>query len=77
MAGISATLSQEDLKFMAEDIGRELMAFLPVEDRLAGVRAEQLLQALPPEECKRLFERMLKTNLSTSPKKREGNGNSN
>ncbi|MCE7986016.1 MAG: hypothetical protein DYG89_32975 [Caldilinea sp. CFX5] len=55
MAGISSTLSKSDLKFMAEDIGRELLAFLPVEDRLAGLKAEELLDALAPEERNRLF----------------------
>lgn len=78
MAGISSTLSKSDLKFMAEDIGRELLAFLPVEDRLAGLKAEELLNALPPEERKRLFELLQKMNLSTqkSKSKSPGNGSS-
>lgn len=46
MAGISSTLTQEDLKFMAQDVGRELMAFLPPEERLVGIRLEELLQAI-------------------------------
>ncbi len=75
MAGISSTLSKSDLKFMAEDIGRELLAFLPVEDRLAGLKAEELLNALPPEERKRLFELLQKMNLSTQKSKSKSPGN--
>ena len=43
MAGISANLSKEDLQFMAEDIGRELMAFLPPAERLAGISVDERL----------------------------------
>ena len=37
MAGISATLSRADLKFMAEDIGPELVPFLEPEDMLKSM----------------------------------------
>lgn len=76
MAGISATLSREDLAFMADDIGRELMAFLPLEERLAGASAEELLTVLTPEKRKRLLELMLKMSMSTAVEKHESNGNS-
>lgn len=49
MAGISATLSQEDLKFMAQDVGRELMAFLPPEELLAKVPDKERLAGLSSE----------------------------
>ena len=46
MSKFSATLSRNDLKFMAQDVGRELMAFLPSEERLAGMSTEDILKAL-------------------------------
>ena len=76
MAGISATLSREDLEFMADDIGRELMAFLPLEERLAGASAEELLTVLTPEKRKRLLELLLKMSMSTAVEKNESNGSS-
>lgn len=50
MAGISATLSREDLQFMADDIGRELMAFLPPAERLAGISADERLAGISADE---------------------------
>jgi len=76
MAGISATLSREDLEFMADDIGRELMAFLPLEERMAGASAEELLTVLTPEKRKRLLELLLKMSMSTAIEKNDSNGNS-
>lgn len=76
MAGISATLSREDLEFMADDIGRELMAFLPLEERLAGASVEELLTVLTPEKRKRLLELMLKMSMSTAVEKNGSNGSS-
>ena len=52
MAGISATLSREDLKFMAEDIGPELVPFLKPEDVLNGMDPEkqrELIALLNPK----------------------------
>lgn len=50
MAGISATLSREDLEFMADDIGPELVPFL---------KAEDLLHSMDPEEQKKLLVSLL------------------
>jgi len=50
MAGISATLSKEDLQFMADDIGRELMAFLPPAERLAGISVDERLAGISADE---------------------------
>lgn len=62
MAGISSTLSRSDLKFMAEDIGLELVAFLKPEELLSAMTpakrrklmklfdAKQLLETIPVEE---------------------------
>lgn len=50
MAGISATLSKEDLQFMADDIGLELMAFLPPAKRLAGISAAERLAGISADE---------------------------
>ena len=41
MAGISTTLSREDLEFMAEDIGPELVPFLKPKDLLQGMDPEK------------------------------------
>lgn len=41
MAGISTTLSRDDLKFMAEDIGPELAPFLKAEDVVKAVDAKK------------------------------------
>lgn len=50
MAGISATLTKEDLQFMAEDIRQELMAFLPPAKRLAGISADERLAGISADE---------------------------
>lgn len=50
MAGISATRSKEDLQFMADDIGLELMAFLPPAKRLAGISADERLAGISADE---------------------------
>lgn len=85
MAGISSTLSQEDLKFMAQDVGRELMAFLPPEERLVGIRLEELLQAIDAgvllhelsSEHRAVLVELLKMQAMTlrDKKKRRENGN--
>jgi hypothetical protein len=86
MAGISSTLSKSDLKFMAEDIGRELLAFLPpedrvagmsVEERLAGITVEELLTEMSPEKRKRILELLLKMNTKLSDKKRHRTSGTN
>ncbi|MFN8492603.1 MAG: hypothetical protein U0350_33690 [Caldilineaceae bacterium] len=83
MAGLSATLSQEDLKFMAQDVGRELMAFLPPEERLAGISIDELLQAinagvllqeLTPEHRTMLLE-LLKLQAAALQEKKKRNSN--
>lgn len=69
MSGISTVLSREDLEFIAEDIGPELLALLPPEERLAGISPEERLagisveervKGLTPEERKKLLELLLK-----------------
>lgn len=50
MSRFSATLSRNDLKFMAQDIGRELMAFMSPEDRLAGLSVEERLAGMSTED---------------------------
>jgi hypothetical protein len=53
MAGISTTLSREDLEFMAEDIGPELVPFLKPKDLLQGMDREkqrEFISLLSPQE---------------------------
>ena len=53
MAGISATLSHEDLAFMAEDIGSELVPFLKPKDLLQAMDSEkqrEFISLLNPKE---------------------------
>jgi len=85
MAGISATLSKEDLQFMAEDIGRELMAFLPPAERLAGISADELLRAissgillheLSPDHRKVLLELLATMQAANRKEKKKQNGTS-
>ena len=50
MAGIHHRLSREDLEFIAQDIGAELVNFLNLEERLKGLSPEEQLHGLSPEE---------------------------
>ncbi len=53
MAGISSRLSRKDLEFMAEDIGRDLVAVMDPQDMIEGMDVEkqrQLLALFSPEE---------------------------
>lgn len=61
MAGISSTLSRKDLKFMAEDIGPQLVPFMKTEDlmssmdkkkqlRLVNAMLAQLVAEMGPEK---------------------------
>jgi hypothetical protein len=74
MAGISATLSREDLEFMAGDIGPELVPFLKPEDVYKGMDPEKqqkliafmaedmdsdLVKGVEPEKQMRLFSTTL------------------
>lgn len=86
MAGISSTLSKSDLKFMAEDIGPELVPFLHTEDLVKGLNAkkkrelisafnlEELLSGLSPENQEKLFQLLLKTRKISSAAREEKNG---
>ncbi|MFZ4664675.1 MAG: hypothetical protein ACOYNY_47225, partial [Caldilineaceae bacterium] len=83
MAGISATLSKEDLQFMADDIGRELMAFLPPAERLAGISADELLKAissgtllheLSPDHRKVLLELLATMQAASQKEQKKRNG---
>jgi len=49
MAGKSSSY-QKNLEFIAKDIGKELIPFLSIEERLLGLTAEELASALTPEE---------------------------
>lgn len=44
MAGISSTLSRKDLKFMAEDIGPQLVPFMKTEDLMSGMDKKKQLR---------------------------------
>ncbi len=50
MAGNVRGLSQEQLQFMAQDIGKELVTFLKPEERLAGLAPQERLAGLAPKE---------------------------
>ena len=43
-------IPRENLEFMAQDIGKELMPFLPPEVRLAGLAPQERLAGLAPQE---------------------------
>jgi len=49
IAGKSSSY-QKNLEFIAKDIGKELIPFLSIEERLLGLTAEELASALTPEE---------------------------
>ena len=50
MAGGHYRLSREDLEFIAQDIGAELVNFLSIEERLRGLSLAERLHGLSPEE---------------------------
>lgn len=67
-------------------IGRELLAFLPpedrvagmsVEERLVGITVEELLTEMSPEKRKRILELLLKMNTKLSDKKRHRTSGTN
>jgi len=87
MAGISATLSQEDLAFMAEDIGPELVPFLQPEAVVKGLNAEKrrklisllkvedLLGGISPENQAKLLALLLEMRTTDAMDSEEKNGN--
>jgi len=87
MAGISATLSQEDLKFIAEDIGTELVPFLQTEDLVRGLSAEkkrelisllkleELLSGISLENQERLLQLLVKMRSADPVEQEMANGN--
>jgi len=50
MAGRHHRLSREDLEFIAQDIGSELVTFFSIEERLKGLDLEERLHGLSLEE---------------------------
>ena len=50
MAGGHYRLSREDLEFIAQDIGAELVTFLSIEERLKGLSLAERLHGLSPKE---------------------------
>ncbi len=45
---------RKNLERMAEDIGKELIPFFSIEDRVRGLTPEDLVRVLTPEERKKL-----------------------
>lgn len=76
MAGVPSSLTREDLEFMAEDIGVEMIGVMKPDDVMKGLNVdkqqqlfsqmlsttniEDLLNQISPEQRKRLFELVLK-----------------
>ena len=54
MAGRHHRLSREDLEFIAQDIGSELVTFLSIEERLKGLTPEERLRGLNANELRKL-----------------------
>jgi len=60
MMGIT-TIPEENLQFIAKDIGERLMPYLTPEARIKGLTPAQRLVGLAPEEKKKLLDLLLKT----------------
>ena len=50
MAGVTSRLSRKDLKFMADDIGRELVAFMNPKDLLEVINPKDVLEVMDPKD---------------------------
>ncbi|MEM7536736.1 MAG: hypothetical protein AAF639_31440 [Chloroflexota bacterium] len=50
MAGLFSRLSQEDLQFVADDIGEDVVLLLPPEKRMAGLSLEERVAEFAPQE---------------------------
>ena len=70
MAGRHHRLSREDLEFIAQDIGSELVTFLSIEERLKGLDPEERLRGLDANELRKL--KQIIDNLE-NPQKHEEN----
>ena len=85
MAGFPSSLTREDLEFMADDIGRDMIAVMKPEDILKGMDAEkqqrllslfsieELLKGISAQQRKALFEVVLKTLASNLADKENNN----
>ncbi len=54
MAGGHYRLSREDLEFIAQNIGSELVTFFSIEERLEGLDLEERLRGLDANELRKL-----------------------
>ena len=59
MMGIT-TIPEENLQFIAKDIGKRLMPYFTPEERLEGLTPDERFIGLTPEEEKKQFERLAK-----------------
>ena len=50
MAGVTSRLSRKDLKFIADDIGRELVAFMSPKDLLEVINPKDVLEVMDPKD---------------------------
>jgi len=50
MAGVTSRLSRKDLKFMADDIGRELVTFMSPKDLLEVINPKDILEVMDPKD---------------------------
>ena len=59
MMGIT-TIPEENLQFIAQDIGERLVPYLTPEARLKGLTPETMLKNFTPEQEKKVFEQLAK-----------------
>jgi hypothetical protein len=55
MAGISSRLSRKDLEFMAEDIGRDLVAVMDPKDVMQAMEPQDVLEGMDGEKQRQLL----------------------
>ncbi|MCE7980782.1 MAG: hypothetical protein DYG89_06285 [Caldilinea sp. CFX5] len=55
MAGISSRLSRKDLEFMAEDIGRELVAVMDPKDVMQAMEPQDVIEGMDEEKQRQLL----------------------
>ncbi|MGB0385597.1 MAG: hypothetical protein ACPGWR_12305 [Ardenticatenaceae bacterium] len=55
----TTTISEENLKFIAKDIGKRLMPYFTPEERLEGLTIEERLMGLTPEARLKAIEKLL------------------
>ena len=64
-------LSEEELEFIKNDIGQELLSFYSTEDRLHGLSPEERLRGLNANELRKL--KQLLENLENPPEREAKN----